>query len=445
MDGFVSANQSRCVAVSGAAPGDVAVVNITNTQAEGRGWGALRPYGETPVYNRPENSQYSSVNFAADTPPNPNLAFTEIGTGGQFCYDGALADHNVALDVAAVIPAVNVNAVTPTRLLDTRGGNLVAANSSRCVDVPGAAVGDVAVVNITNTQAAGSGWGALRSSDDAAVYSRPASDQYSSVNFAAQTPPNPNLAVTEVGVDGEFCYDGAIVSHHVLLDVSAVIPAANVSAVTPTRLLDTRGGSLVAANSSRCVKVPGASDGDVAVVNITNTQATGRGWGALRSPADTAVYLRPASSQYSSVNFAANTRPNPNLALALIDGDEFCYDGTVSSHHVALDLSAVIPATNVNAITPTRVIDTRDEFPKIDATTTTRPPATQPPATQPPATQPPATQPPACSIGDWSCSELPPPPPDLDCSDVGRKVWVGSYDPHKLDRDNDGWGCESYG
>ena len=72
---------------------------------------------------------------------------------------------------------------------------------------------------------------------------------------------------------------------------------------------------------------------------------------------------------------------------------------------------------------------------KIDATTTT----------QPPATQPPATQPPACSIGDWSCSELPPPPPDLDCSDVGRKVWVGSYDPHKLDRDNDGWGCESYG
>ena len=387
VDSFVSANQSRCVTAPGAAPGDVAVVNITNTQADGRGWGALRPFGETPVYNRPATAQYSSVNFAADTPPNPNLAFTTVGAGGQFCYDGARADHNVALDLAAVIPAANVNAVTPSRLLDTRGGALVTANSSRCVGVPGASVGDVAVVNITNTRAAGSGWGAVRSSDDTPVSARPTSSQYSSVNFAANTPPNPNLAVTEVGADGAFCYDGAIASHHVLLDLAAVIPAANVDAVTPTRLLDTRtSGGLVAANSSRCVEVSGAGDGDVAVVNITNTQAQGRGWGALRSPSDTAVYSRPTSSQYSSVNFAANTRPNPNLSLAVIDGGQFCYDGAIASHHVALDLAAVIPAANVNAITPTRVIDTRNEPPDNDATTTTT--TTTVPPTGPPTVPP---------------------------------------------------------
>lgn len=34
---------------------------------------------------------------------------------------------------------------------------------------------------------------------------------------------------------------------------------------------------------------------------------------------------------------------------------------------------------------------------------------------------------------------------DDDCIDVGEKVWVGSYDPDGLDRDGDGWGCESYG
>ena len=34
---------------------------------------------------------------------------------------------------------------------------------------------------------------------------------------------------------------------------------------------------------------------------------------------------------------------------------------------------------------------------------------------------------------------------DLDCSDIGEQVWVGNYDPHGLDRDGDGWGCESYG
>jgi len=34
---------------------------------------------------------------------------------------------------------------------------------------------------------------------------------------------------------------------------------------------------------------------------------------------------------------------------------------------------------------------------------------------------------------------------DQDCADIGRKVYVGSYDPDGLDRDGDGWGCESYG
>jgi hypothetical protein len=34
---------------------------------------------------------------------------------------------------------------------------------------------------------------------------------------------------------------------------------------------------------------------------------------------------------------------------------------------------------------------------------------------------------------------------DLDCSDVRKKVWVGSNDYHRLDADGDGWGCDSWG
>ena len=37
---------------------------------------------------------------------------------------------------------------------------------------------------------------------------------------------------------------------------------------------------------------------------------------------------------------------------------------------------------------------------------------------------------------------LPPPPPDLDCSDVSGPVRVGRGDPHRLDADGDGEGCE---
>ena len=117
---IVAASSSRCVAVPGASPGDVAVVNITNTQAAGQGWGALRASGETPVFGRAPSAQVSSVNFAAGTPPNPNLAFSKVGSDNKVCYDGAVFAHHVILDLAAVIPASNVNAVTPTRILDTR-------------------------------------------------------------------------------------------------------------------------------------------------------------------------------------------------------------------------------------------------------------------------------------------------------------------------------------
>jgi endonuclease YncB( thermonuclease family) len=37
------------------------------------------------------------------------------------------------------------------------------------------------------------------------------------------------------------------------------------------------------------------------------------------------------------------------------------------------------------------------------------------------------------------------PGPDLDCKDIGKRVRVEPPDHHGLDRDGDGWGCESYG
>lgn len=42
---------------------------------------------------------------------------------------------------------------------------------------------------------------------------------------------------------------------------------------------------------------------------------------------------------------------------------------------------------------------------------------------------------------------IPPAPPDLDCGDIRRRVQVDHThgDPHRLDANSDGWGCESYG
>jgi micrococcal nuclease len=37
-----------------------------------------------------------------------------------------------------------------------------------------------------------------------------------------------------------------------------------------------------------------------------------------------------------------------------------------------------------------------------------------------------------------------PPPPDLDCPDIRQPVRVVGSDPHRLDGDDDGWGCEDW-
>ncbi|WP_051433151.1 hypothetical protein [Promicromonospora kroppenstedtii] len=47
------------------------------------------------------------------------------------------------------------------------------------------------------------------------------------------------------------------------------------------------------------------------------------------------------------------------------------------------------------------------------------------------------------TAGRWQCP-VTASNPDLDCPDIGRTVWVGNKDYHRLDADDDGWGCDSY-
>jgi hypothetical protein len=357
----VPARIPLCLTVPGGAAGDVAVINITNTDATGPGYGALRASDADPIPWRPASGQYSSVNFAPGE-PDPNLAFVPIGPDGRSCYDSDGGAANVILDVVAVIPAANVNAIEPLRLRDTRrSGARVAPRTPLCLTLPSraVAVGDVAVVNITNTDATNAGYGALRSSDARPIPSRPPADQYSSVNFAPGRT-DPNLAFVTAGTDGGICYDSDGGSAHVILDLVAVIPADKIDAVEAQRLTDTRArGRRIAARSPLCVVIPGGAPGAAAVINITNTDATGSGYGALRASQAQAVPLRAPAKQFSSVNFAPGAT-NPNLAVVTIGTDgRVCYDSDGGSTHVILDLVAIIPASNIAAIEPTRIRDTR--------------------------------------------------------------------------------------
>lgn len=84
--------------------------------------------------------------------------------------------------------------------------------------------------------------------------------------------------------------------------------------------------------------------------------------------------------------------------------------------------SRVSVPTNLYRVTPT-------------PTRSTRPPLYW---MMPPAWNPMPQLPAAPSPEPWAN-----PGPDLDCRDLNyRTVWVGNYDPHGLDADGDGWGCE---
>jgi len=65
---------------------------------------------------------YSNVNFQQGAQVSPNVAFVEIGTDGGYCYDGAAAGHELAVDELAILSEDAVISADPTRVLDTRSG-----------------------------------------------------------------------------------------------------------------------------------------------------------------------------------------------------------------------------------------------------------------------------------------------------------------------------------
>ena len=77
------------------------------------------------------------------------------------------------------------------------------------------------------------------------------------------------------------------------------------------------------------------------------------------------------------------------------------------------------------------------------ATNTPRPTATRTPTPRPAPTAT-ATRDPRRCDPSYPTVCIPPPPPDLDCSDIPyRNFVVLPPDPHGFDRDHDGIGCET--
>jgi hypothetical protein len=100
-------------------------------------------------------------------------------------------------------------------------------------------------------------------------------------------------------------------------------------------------------------------------------------------------------------------------------------------------VTSLVPAPTTTTTEPPTTETTRatttTQRPRPATTTTRRPRATT--TTRPPTRNCDPAYPDFC---------IPPPPPDLDCPDIGATDFtVRAPDPHGFDADNDGVGCES--
>jgi len=263
--------------------------------------------------------------------------------------------------VGVVASAVSVSVIAPAAA-SVPTGTPVAPGGSVCPGVAGDP-GGVAVVNLTPVEATGAGFGAVRSSD--APSNNSLGDQaVSNVNFRPGSV-DPNVAFAAIGGDGRVCFDNSPhATIHLVADQMGVMPAAAYQPAAATgakRLVDTRATGAVAPGASVCPQAVGAP-GRIAVVNITPVEATGPGFGAVRS-SDAPSNNSLGGAAVSNANFSVGS-VDPNLAFSVIGSDaRICFDNSPhSSIHLIIDQmgslpsSAFVPAAASGA---TRLIDTR--------------------------------------------------------------------------------------
>ncbi len=318
---------------------------VTPVDARQNWWG--QPSGPQPgQVQHPENADTSDPRSAPSSCIPAPLPIPEEGAWGTFA------------------------ALTPARILDTRGGAPIGQGQQRAVQVAGVggvpAIGVSAVVlNVTGTQPTAATFLTVWPSGSP----RPTA---SSLNLVpGQTAPN--LVTVKVGPDGKVLIYNNAGSTHVLADVAGWYSDGSppehgrYTPVAPKRLLDSRQSGPIGEGSSSSLKVTGVagvpSTGVAAVVlNVTGTQPTA----ATHVTVWPSGVPRPTVSNLNLV--PGQTRPNLVVARVGGDGRVAIYNNAGATHVIA-DLQGWYSdgSTDVGGtftpVRPLRVLDTRSGQP----------------------------------------------------------------------------------
>ncbi len=273
------------------------VLNVTVTEAEGKGYIAVLPCGSArPVA--------SNVNFEHGVDV-ANQVTAKVGTDGRVCFFTSRQVQLVAdlsgwyADDFASVPGFAYHQLDPMRIIDTRDGTglgsrpagHLAAGEILPFTVPGA--GGVPAgtelraitMNVTATGATSAGYISVFPCDRV----RPT---VSNVNFDPSNTTVANLATSRVSPTGQVCFFASVATD-LVVDIQGYFspgPGVTFTGMTPVRVLDTRDGTgVVGSRQARLDRgsivqvqvtgVNGVPDDAVAVMlNVTITEASGPGY-----------------------------------------------------------------------------------------------------------------------------------------------------------------------
>jgi hypothetical protein len=314
-----------------------AVLNVTAVGPGDSGYLTVWPCDAT----RPNTS---SLNYTAGE-DTPNLVVSKLSATGTVCVFSSAAT-DIIIDLNGYFPAGgDFQGITPDRKLDTRPTGKIVGGGGTEATVTGGPVpanAGAVVVNVTATGTEGPGyvtvWPCGTSMPNA-----------STLNFVGGRD-RANLAVAQVGTNGKICLATAWTTH-LIVDVVGYFPAgANITPLTPNRVLDTRSGAPVAAGGIAKVKVPAGQK--AVALNVTVTGAAAAGYATVWPCGD-------PQPNASNLNYGAG-QDVPNAVIAKVGtNDEVCIFTDKQAHYIA-DLTATFPAAStIVPLAPIRRLDTR--------------------------------------------------------------------------------------
>ncbi|MBV8303634.1 MAG: S8 family serine peptidase, partial [Acidimicrobiia bacterium] len=326
-------NQTRAVKVTGTGnvPANGVSAVVLNVTAVGPTAGSY-----LTIYPSDESQPVASnLNF----PPGvniPNLVVVKVGGDGNVIVYNAQGSVDVVFDVVGWYGSTgdSYNALTPSRILDTRngtggGGGRVGAGQTRALQVAGAggvpASGATAVV--LNVTAVGPSAGSFLTVYPSDV-GRPLA---SNLNFAPGEN-IPNLVVVKVGGDGNVIFYNDQGTVDIVADVVGYYGStgASYAPLPPQRILDTRNGTggpaaRLGPGQARAVQVAGVGGTPATGISavVLNVTAVGPSAGSFLTVYPSGV-ARPLAS---NLNFAPGENI-PNLVFVKVgpDGNVMVYN-----------------------------------------------------------------------------------------------------------------------